>query len=484
MSRLRLVLTSFGWSRENSLFEPLELALEGGVPYALLGPSGAGKSSLIELLAGLHPDPLGGGLEGVLELDGEDITAFDSDRRVATLGYVGENPRLFLTGLVRTVEEELQWSLKALGWDGKRRREAVEAALERFDLQDLRQRHPQQLSGGQQQLVALASVWARSPKWLLLDEPTCSLDPEAESIFTEAVRGLVAEGAGLLWASARPESVAWCAERFWLSRRTGAVRLGREPEPALRGFDAPPVELRTSGETAPPTDETPVLLEAESLLVRPQRDAAIAVRVESLRLMAGEAVGLVGPNGSGKSTLARALRGALPREGGWVRCCGEPIEPGELAASADRIAYVEQNPEALFVARSVRSELLYASELMGRGFPEAERWSERAVDLFGLEPWLPYHPRELPAAVRTLLGTALAMLTGARVLIFDEPSARLDPAASRIWEEALRVLLGEGRAALLIDHREEWLETVVSRCLRIRDGVVSSCRGEPGRGGR
>jgi len=151
------------------------LGVRQGEYILLAGPSGCGKSTLARVLNGLIPNFYGGVLEGRIVVDGKDPRETPTYVMAMSVGFVFQNPenQLFFS----SVEREIAFGLENLGVPPEEIRERVERVIAEYGLEDIRHLAPSELSGGQKQKVAIASVMAMEPKLLILDEPTANLDP-------------------------------------------------------------------------------------------------------------------------------------------------------------------------------------------------------------------------------------------------------------------------------------------------------------------
>ena len=162
-------------SSEEPVLRNIDLRIDRGEYILLAGPSGCGKSTLARILNGLIPNFYGGKLEGKILVDGKDPRKTPTYEMALTVGFVFQNPenQLFFSD----VEREIAFGLENLGLPPHEIRRKVEDAIRKYGLENLRHRSPAELSGGQKQKVAIASVMVMEPKLLVLDEPTANLDP-------------------------------------------------------------------------------------------------------------------------------------------------------------------------------------------------------------------------------------------------------------------------------------------------------------------
>ncbi len=177
---------------------PLELAVDHGEVVGLMGPNEAGKTTLGLVLSGMAPAVVGGVLDGSLEIDGTDTRGQPAHELAQRVGYVAQNPATQLSHLSRTVYEEVALGPMNLGLSRDEIVERVDDALARLGIEELALRDPRRLSGGQAQLVAIASLLAMRPSHLVLDEPTSQLDPAGSRLVRRALAELVRQGAALV----------------------------------------------------------------------------------------------------------------------------------------------------------------------------------------------------------------------------------------------------------------------------------------------
>ena len=178
----------------------VDLRLEDGEIVGLVGPNEAGKSTLCLVASGLAPASIGGSLKGTLTLDGSPAAGL-STHQLAERVVVGfQNPNTQRSGIAATVFEEIALGPMNLGLEVAETVDRTREAIARLKLEHLVLRDPQRLSGGQAQLVGIASLLAMRPRHIILDEPTAQLDPAGTRLVGEALRALAATGTSLMIA--------------------------------------------------------------------------------------------------------------------------------------------------------------------------------------------------------------------------------------------------------------------------------------------
>lgn len=494
---MALTLDLRGFTQHGELLqESSKLRLERGQAVALVGCSGSGKSSLLHLLAGLHPQSRGvfdDSVEREDDLDGN-----------LTIGYLGADPDLFLTGFCQTVREEVGWSLFLDGWELAEILRRVEETLETLGLLALADLDPRQLSGGQRQLVALAAVWARQPHFLLLDEPASRLDPLAHERLRSLVSSLYRdEQVGVVWSTSEMGQVRWCDTIWYLENRSVRICPAENFDPVsadlvlswpqewarLGGLEVPPWTAMESpqGATIPhlpaPVDPQPIL-EVDEVWFESSLEQPLFQGL-SCQLGRAERIALVGPNGAGKTTLGRLLRGLARPFRGEIRSGQVCLSREPVWLTAQTVSYTFQDPTQLLARNRVDDELLHCGELLDWSQEKARARMEEALSLFELDRLRARHPRELAASQGALLALAVSWLVDAPVQIFDEPLARLDRHGREVLRRALESWTRAGTTLVFIAHDLDWLSTVCQRFLvldsgrLIADGPAQTVFAEP-----
>jgi energy-coupling factor transport system ATP-binding protein len=179
----------------------IDLALADGEIVGVVGANESGKSTLCLVASGLAPGSIGGALTGGgLSIDGEAMADKPLHEFSTRVGIGFQNPATQLSGVTGSVFEEVALGPMNLGLTQRETVERTNAALATLGIDDLWDREPRRLSGGQGQLVVIASLLAMRPPHLVLDEPTAQLDPEGTRLVGEALRSLAASGTALLIA--------------------------------------------------------------------------------------------------------------------------------------------------------------------------------------------------------------------------------------------------------------------------------------------
>jgi energy-coupling factor transport system ATP-binding protein len=200
-----------GYARQ--VLADIDLTLGDGEIVGLVGPNEAGKSTLCLVLSGLAPASVGGALSGTVVIDGQPTAGLKPYELARLVGLVFQNPNTQRSGVTATVFEEVALGPVNLGLPVAETVERTRWAMAALRIADLADRDPARLSGGQAQLVAIASILAMRPRHLVLDEPTAQLDPEGTRLVAEALRDLAATGTALVIAEHKTDVLARICHR-------------------------------------------------------------------------------------------------------------------------------------------------------------------------------------------------------------------------------------------------------------------------------
>lgn len=169
---------------KETVLENINLSIEKGEFVACIGRNGAGKTTLCSIMRGLIPNFQNGTMTGDVFLNGQNMKELSLGEIAQKVGFVFQNPFIQVSGIKKTVFEEIAYGLENLGVPRDEMIERTNAIITQLKIEYLRNKHPMQLSGGQSQRVALASVLVMDPEILIIDEPTSQLDPQGtEEVF-------------------------------------------------------------------------------------------------------------------------------------------------------------------------------------------------------------------------------------------------------------------------------------------------------------
>lgn len=210
---LRNVTFKYQLAKENIL-EDISFSIEKGEFVALVGKNGVGKTTLCSIMRGLIPTFHTGTMSGQVLLNGSDISEMSMGDIALHIGFVFQNPFVQVSGVKQTVFEEIAYGLENLGVERSEIIRRVDEMLNQLNINHLRFKHPMQISGGQSQRVALASVLVMDPEILIIDEPTSQLDPQGTEEVFETIRLLKDRKKTIILVEHKIDWVAEYADRI------------------------------------------------------------------------------------------------------------------------------------------------------------------------------------------------------------------------------------------------------------------------------
>ncbi len=463
----------------------LSLRVKEGEVLTVLGPSGSGKSTLLRLLAGLERPSA-----GAVRVFGEDVGKLPArrlaDYRATMLGYADQHYARALAPEL-SARELVALQLGMQGAPRAQRLGRADELLDRVGLAAKRNRHATQLSGGEQQRVALCAALAHRPKVFLADEPTGELDSTTADQVYEMLAELVREyGCTTVIVSHDPES-ARIADRIVRIRdgrvseewargdaesdtivvgRGGWLRLPEElllragiGSRATARFEngAVIVEPRGAAQTlsdtetvpdAPLDSDAPIVVTAHALAKR-YGDTVVLDGLDA-EFQAGRLHAVTGPSGSGKTTLLHLLAGLELPDAGVITVDGTELTSLDRTARAalrrERIAYVGQQA-GLVPHLSALENVELALAL--RGAAETRVHALGALESVGLGERATQRVARLSQGERARVAIARAVAAKPKLLLADEPTSRLDGANAIAVAVLLARLARDTGAAVL-----------------------------------
>ena len=464
----------------------VNLSIEKGEYVVLCGKSGSGKTTLLRHLKSvLTPH---GEHSGQILFNGVMLGEVSQREQSAKIGFVMQNPDDQI--VTDKVWHELAFGLESLGCNPKTMRLRVAEMASYFGIQGWFHRDVAALSGGQKQLLNLASIMAMQPEVLILDEPTSQLDPIAASDFLNTVRKINLElGTTILITEHRLEDIYHAADRVVVMENgavsaTGTPRevgelLYRQnsemfavlPTPVRvfygagakgscpltvregRGWLTETFREKTISVASPQTEKT--ALEAQPALrmkeawFRYERETPDVLQGVNLAVPTGSLFAIVGGNGAGKSTMLKAACGICKIYRGSVEIFGKNLKKykaDELFHNG--LAMLPQDPKSLFVKKTVREEL---EEMCA---DEEKRAAVAGV--CEITALLDSHPYDLSGGEQQRAALAKVLLTEPRLLLLDEPTKGLDSFFKQKFAGILKKLQAKGITVVMVSHDVEF----------------------------
>ena len=480
----------------------VSLSIEAGSFTVLCGRSGCGKSTLLRQLKPiLQPH---GTQTGTILFEGKSLSSLSQREQSARIGFVLQNLDAQL--VTDKVWHELAFGLESLGLSTPVIRRRVAEIASFFGIQNWFYKPVCELSGGQKQLVNLASVMALEPSVLLLDEPTSQLDPIAATDFLSTLGRINRElGTTIILSEHRLEDALALSTNVVFLERGRILDTGTASEVGSRlkaagsdMFSAMPVPMRiyagvpndlpcpvtvaqgrqwleAFSETHPlcpvppaaPSEkrEGPAAVELDEAFFRYDKQSPDVVKALTLRAYPGELLAILGGNGTGKSTTMGLISGIHRAYCGKVSVLG--TAPQEVSG---KIALLPQDPQTLFVKNTVIEDLLSVLDDAPRDRRKALALEKaRLCELMEL---LERHPYDLSGGEQQRAALCKVLLREPEVLLLDEPTKGLDAEFKRVFARIIRRLCARGVCVIMVSHDAEFCASYASRCAMFFDGAI------------
>ncbi|MEG6616821.1 energy-coupling factor transporter ATPase [Peptococcaceae bacterium 1198_IL3148] len=481
-------LTYYYGDTKQPILNDINLQIQPGEFVLLLGKSGSGKTTLLRALAGLVPEFYGGFIGGNVCYGGKNLQQWEKAKLAGEVGFIFQDPEQQL--VMYNVEREVVFGLENIGVPAAHIKRRVMEVMQFLNIAHLRNRNTNELSGGQKQLVVLASILAMQPKVLLLDEPTSQLDPmAAEDFFNHLKRINQDLGITVIMAEQRLERCLHLADRVVVIDQ-GKLTNNAPPKDTLKqlkdtcllpamnrffnlvGSDDMPLTInegRKQLQALCPvnngsclTDQaitgisTTPLLTIKDISYGYNQQSQLAIRNLNLTVTAGEFVAVVGANGSGKSTLLKSICGLLYPLQGNIGLNGE-------------VGYLSQNPNDYLFNDTVYDEVAFAFKVRGVRPTQAV---DQMLERLGLSAVKDVNPRDLSSGQRQRVALAAVMVLEPKLLLLDEPTRGLDIITKRHLADYLCSLTKQGTAVIMVTHDIEFIAEYASRVVVMFAGEI------------
>jgi len=449
----------------------VSVELAPGEYVALLGANGSGKSTLLKALLGLIDIDA-----GQVRVEGLDPYA-DADALAARqqVGYVQQRPDDQI--VATSAQDDVAFGPENLGLPREELRARVTASLGAVGLSGFEQREPHTLSGGQKQRLVIAGALALHPRYLLLDEPTSQLDPQAQAEVLAILDAQVARGCGVLHVT-HDLAEARRAQRLLVLHEGRAVFSGSYDELLTR----PQEELATWGielempvyERAAyePGGQVPghLALQEVSLAYESGDQCVRALQDATLALEPGEFILVRGVTGSGKSTLLNLMAGFLTPSEGTATIDSQPLT---LKTARGQVGFIFQDSEAQLFAETVLEDVAFGPRNFGASDEEARERAIEALQAVGLDPetFGARSPFQLSGGQARRAAIAGVLALRPRYLLADEPTSALDAAG----RNAVRQLLAQATAhagVLVVTHSPAQFAEIATSVYEIDAGCL------------
>lgn len=479
----------------------VNLSFKKGKFYLICGKSGCGKSTLLRLIKNSNA-PFGKKI-GNIYFEGRNAETLSEREQAEKIGFVYQNPDNQI--VCDKVWHELAFGLESLSYPKNEIRMRVCEMASFFGMQDWFYDDVSHLSGGQKQLLNLASVMVMRPSVLILDEPTSMLDPIAAHDFIETVLRINKElGTTVIMSEHRLEEVFPIADGVVVldegsvlanaSSKDVAKAIYEQKNDMFSALPTPmrvyfksgmggkcPIDVREGRkwlfenfddeknikniefdfENKENTLGKNMAMKVSDVYFRYEKNLCDVLKKTCLEIYENEALAIVGANAAGKSTLLSVMSGIYAPQRGKVKIFG-----------GKKVIMIPQNVQSIFTQKSVISELKNAA---GKNIGEEKALRlEKIIKFFGLSDVLERHPYDLSGGQQQKLALALAMTKEGDILLLDEPTKGIDAHFKDDLASLFAYLKNQGITIVLVSHDIEFCARYSDRCALFFDGKIVS----------
>ena len=455
---------SFSYSnQEHGGLKNVNLVVGDGECILLCGRSGCGKTTITRLVNGLIPRFYSGDLSGKVLINGQDIADLPMYELAEHIGSVFQNPRTQFFNV--DSDSEIAFGLENEARPPEELRKRVETTAKDLDIQNLRGRSLHELSGGEKQKIAFASVYAMNPDIYVLDEPSSNLDMNAIGALKKHLKSIKKQGKTILIAEHRLYYLMDIADRIVYLEQGEIAGVYTpeqfkgipEEERARMGLRA--IDLHMVHPSVPSSKQDRPHWTMKDVSMNYKKRPVL--EKVNLDVGAGEVIGIIGHNGAGKTTFSRTLCG-LHKE-----YTGQFLRNGQTQSGKARLKYsymVMQDVNFELFADSVEAECSF-----GIRNPDSDL-VQSTMDKLGLLPYRKHHPNTLSGGQKQRVAVAVSMICGKEVLVFDEPTSGLDFDSMAQVAKLIQELAALGKAIFIVTHDYEFVCRTCSRILHIDQG--------------
>ncbi|EIK85155.1 ABC transporter related protein [Gardnerella greenwoodii 00703Dmash] len=508
----------------------VNLKIYPGEFVGIIGPSGSGKTTLASLFSGAIPHHYSGNFCGTVSIAGHDTTTLELTNIACLIGSVIQD--IDAQMVAANVEDELLFGLENFGVPHDEIPNRIVSSLETVGISDLRNRDLDTLSGGQKQKVAIAAILALKPKVLVLDEPTCALDPVSSRMIFSILQNLNKKfGITIVVIEQKVALLSeYCKRLIVLSK--GELVLDAPVSLALKDIDL----LRKVGINYPrtthlikqlqdeqicnPSELTVGVEETVNTIVKTLRtdysklsnsnnsnnaesslessketfikannldnsnkpclsinnvsfayaNGVKALKDVSFNANSGELIALIGRNGAGKTTITKIINGLLRPTEGSVEIDGIDTKSLRISQIAKYVSTLFQNPDRQLCKRTVLEEVAFSCELIGEDPSQAQEHAMQIIEKLNLNP--KDIPFMLSRGQRQMVALAATVVTRPKILVLDEPTCGLDYNECMKIMQVVKDLRDHGCCVIMVCHDMEVVLDYATRLIVINDGKL------------
>lgn len=463
---IELIKLSFSYKDlEKESLRELHLSIPKGQCVLLCGVSGCGKTTLTRLVNGLIPHFFEGRISGKVIVKGMNVAETEISTLSDSVGTVFQNPR---TQFFNTdTDSEIVFGLENRALESEKLKQHLERVIKELHIEKLRGRNIFELSGGEKQKIAFASVYATNPDIFVLDEPSSNLDFYAVLELEKLIEKIKRQGKTVIIAEHRLWYLMDIVDRVIFMQDGQIVQ-----DMSVQDFCKLPIkqiqskglrcrkfsEIETNSKVKNISER---ILELKNIQVKYGNH--IILQNISFTVNGGEIIAITGANGAGKTTLARTICGLLKQQSGNICINGQKLSAKERIKKS---YMVMQDVGHQLFTDSVETECTLGTEVSN------ESDIDETLSMLSLSELKGRHPLSLSGGQKQRLAVAISLLCNKEILIFDEPTSGLDLKSMQEVGSMIGHLSEQGKILLVITHDIEFIKTICSRVLLLSGGNI------------
>jgi energy-coupling factor transporter ATP-binding protein EcfA2 len=450
----------FSYEDTQPILDKVTMQLRPGEIALLTGPTGSGKSTLAKCLSGFIPRMIEGDFSGSVFIENKEVSDLPLSEYAEKVALVQQDPDGQICTL--NVSDEVAFGPENYCKDTKEIEHLVESSLSSVSSWHLRDRSTHKLSGGEKQRIIIAAMLASEPDFLILDEPSSSLDPKGTLELRDVLVAMRKKNLGVLCIEHRLSSFLPIADRVLQISKGKVMEISKN-----KAFSAHIAQKfsRTTGVEDP---QEVIRIENATFSYGKQR----AVNQVSLVLNQGDFVALMGDNGSGKTTLLSMMAGLLDPSRGEVYLNRTAIASLGKREIAKRIGVVFQNPNHQIFERTVWKEQILGLEVLEYNMDEHQDDAKNALDAMGLSSYHERNPFSLSHGQKRRLNVSSITLHEPDIYLFDEPFIGQDADGREIIAQKMSYRVETGGICVVVTHDPIFARDFCNRILFMENGSI------------
>jgi len=446
---------SFSYDGKTEILRSTNLQIRPGEVVVLTGPTGSGKSTLAKCLSGFIPRSIDGEYSGEIRIDGEDTSEYTIAEFSRLVSLVQQDPDSQICTL--KVVDEVAFGPENYEFEPKMIENLINSSLSAVGASHLHNRITHALSGGEKQRLALAAMLSNQPNYLILDEPSASLDPKGVLSLRKILMDLKEKNVGILCIEHNLDAIRPVADRI-LSISNGMIT------------DWNQIDEQPSTQPAPtPNQGNTTLLTLER--VNFSYGSTQVIHDISMNIHQGEIIALMGGNGSGKTTLVSLLGGLLDPNNGRVNLGNVAISDIDRRDIAKRISVVFQNPNHQIFERTVWKEQILTSKILAEVQEDSVEKSTNLLNSAHLGDFLNRNPFSLSHGQKRRLNITSTIAHSPDILLLDEPFIGQDQDGRDFISNAIMETAAHG-AVLVVTHDPIFAIKYCNRVIFVENGSI------------